>query len=471
MAGFHNGTASPIPALSAWGYTIREYEEGARSWYQRKLSPGVILSVDPNTALVGGLALGLFQKENGSMAETVPLKTIAGLFRSYQVESLVERIRSGLMLEAYDVVKSLRGKTEKEATPILEKFLKDRGIESSLHTTPYAMDNFDLGKDPAMKDLIRVCERLTSIDPTGRMATEFAVRELALRNRGIYEPIRWGPTFGGLMQNAQRMSPQQAEEFAGEEVLKRPDAVIIWRTEDRDALVPANLDTFVWDRDKRVKVREKVQAAWKREAAQYLAEDHLRKLRDRLKQANLSVDATLQELREQKPGLIKELYGIGRMVKVATPTQSSDVSYRPGEIPSSVVAQPRPEMINQMLNGLKAKGDMLVVSDRPVRNWYLVLCQERVEPTVNTYLEARRSTKTLTFQGPTDQLPQRIPFPNGFYTVHTVPAEEKAYEEKLMARMRKEACKDADRLDATGKWTLPPSLRVNFERTSDAGDF
>lgn len=474
---------TPLQALVGLGASIHVYESGDRAWYLRKATPGVLLVGDPNTAFLGGVLLGMLHKGQGKFPETVSIQTFTETLQAHQVELWVSRIRGDLMVEAYNLVKGLRGKSAKDAEPDLTAFLKKHGIEGALRTTAYAESAYELPRDPAIKDLVRVVERDSSLlrqDPTGRRAGEFAVQGLALRNRGTYDPVRYGPEFakayGEIMQAMQWLPPRQAEEEAWMKVLRQPDAVLIWRTVDRDALVPAKLDTLVpgplvWDKEKetwqqkseQVKVSEKVKAAWRREAAMYEAEGYAQKLRNWLKDKKQNVNDLLRVLRDPKDPQddkdpraenlyeFKELVGVGRLVKRQTPT-ATDLSYEPGTIPPSVVAQPRPNMIDQLLNGLKAEGDMIVLSDRPMKHWYLVMCQARTEPLFDTFLIAQATSP-------------------GFYAAYTVPSQERSYQEELMKRLRLEACKDKGLVSKDGIWTLPEKLRVNFQRSADGGDF
>ncbi len=461
MASLHNGSGTPVGALSDWAANVWVYEHGDRAYYERKLTPAVLAATVPQGALYSGLALALLEQKK-ELPQPVPLAVVAPTFRKQQIERLTDRIRVGLMRDTYEKVRSLRGKTEAEAAPVLTAFLKERGIEGSLVSTPYAMDEFDLRKSPAMDGLIQLAQRFESLGQPKPPAADLAM-SLALGTQGTFDPVRWSPNYAFYQMEAQRTlrntnNPAAVMEMAASANLGDPDSVLVWRSEDRSAQVPATLDSFVWDRGKRVKVREKVAEAWRHEAAQSLAMRHAEKLRDHLQsvKSKQEVAASMQWLLEQKPGVVKELRGIGRLVGEPS-TIPGNATYIPGTIPPDVIASPRSDTIEQLMSGFKDKGDAVVVSDLPVKHWYVALCQARTEPSETAYLNAQKATKRVAASG--------VPFSWPFYTAHLVPLDEVAFEEKLLSQMRREAVKEESLLDTRGRWRIPADLRVNFARS------
>jgi len=460
MGASLNASGTPLTALTDWAANVYRFESGDRSYYQKRIATALGPSFLPNGEFASGVLLAVMRK-SGELPEPVAMQTLAPMYRQARVDSLARNIRGGLMREAFDKLKTLRGKTEKEAAPILDAFLKERGIEGALQGTPYAMDAFDLAKTPTIEGIARLTGQ------AGAVATDLALR-LSLNSRGTYEAQRFSSRFNDHFREARGLSQAAREEDAWSRALGDPQAMLVWRSEDREAAVPAGLDAFVWDKGERVKVREKVLAAWKWQQAQLLAEKYAQGIRAKLLElrGKQEVSATVQWLREQKVGTtalaVKELKGRGRLVKEPSPILT-DPTYVPGDIPADVIAMPRADTLDQLLSAFKERGDAAVVPDRPAGTWYVALAEDLDVPKEADYISALNAVKTLILSGQGGSLP------NGFYAAHLTPANERAFDEKLISQLRLEACKDQDRIDASGRWRLPASLRVNYER-SEAGD-
>jgi hypothetical protein len=484
LAASMHTQGSPLGALLAFRGEVDAFEEGDQNWQTRKLLPAIIngeiskaMSAHLSNA---GLGAGFLNaaypvvttavlQHKSELLEPLSQKVIGPTLNYVHQKAILDELtisaRATLLREAYEEIRKQHNKPEAEAAPVLEKYFKEKNLTPFVHTTPYAEDVYELRKEPAMNDLATVASRAVELGRP-RLPESGADRAvgMAIQSRGTYDPWRWSPDlmfrlamdrelpFRARMRLQEKKLPMDkiqevTLDLAQELCLADPDAVLVWRSEDKNSFVPGSLNDFVASKDKSVKVREKVLAAWKFQNAQRLAQEFALELRDKIRKdkVNQPVWESIRWLSDQKPGTNKVLDNVGRLVRVpsASPT---DPRFQPGTIPAYVVEQPRPDMIETLMTNLKEVGDSVVVSDLPVKHWYVGISEIRREESMDTYLSASK----------TDDLAAH------FYTQYTLPGLEKTFEENLIKRLRADAGKDS--LDALGRWRIPPNIKTNFER-------
>jgi hypothetical protein len=482
LASLFGNLGAALPAqgslansLVAYRGLVQAYEEGDLNWQTRKLLPAIVegqisrvlsahlLHGGMNPALIGAIyptVTATMLRHPTEFLEPLPFAALLPLFRDQEQDALKTRVRADLLQDAYEEIRKQRGKLEADAGPALEKYLKEKNLTPFLHTTPYAQDYYEFRKEPTLQELRGLLDR--AIEPgMPRVPDGGASRSasMAFSSNGTYDPLRWSPRLNfQQMENlvremqAQNMPAAQIQaliESFHTQSLADPGAILFWRTEDRASNVPTSLDQFVWLQDKRVKVREKVIPEWKLIQAKRLAEDYAAKVRDEAKKlkGTQNIDATVQWLRDQKPGTFKELPELCRLFAEKS-TAPTDPVYHPFRIPSNIIEYPRAETVEKLMDSLKDIGDVALVADLPIRNWYVALCESRNEPRIGTFLNLDGSgSRSLS---------------DRFYTEFIVPQEEKSYEEKILKRLRYEAGKDD--LDGAGRWRIPSEVRARFER-------
>lgn len=474
-------TSSPLVPLVGYLGIVEAFDKGDLDWQSRQLRPGFIngevakvtaahlagAGVGPAYAGAAGplfIATAVLQHK-AEFLEPLPFEVIAPVLRykrqTEQEEQVKGAVRGGLLNEAYAEIAKHRGKPESEVKASLEKWLADKNMTQYLHTAPYAQDRWQIRKEPALADVRGIFDRV--YDPAQTRGPDLGGDLLAgmmQAERGTYDPLRWSPQRRAtekdwVQQIAQfgrasidDLRKKASEDFASDMAL--PNALVLWRTEDRNPEMPKELTDFVTDKDQRITAKAKVIAAWKWMQAQTLAKEDALKVRDEIKKAasTEAIDAVVQNLRDRRPGTFKEITNLGRLVP-GPASSFGGATYRPGVIHPYQIEYPKPDTIETLMDNLKAVGDVTILSDQPVKHWYVALCQTRSENSTETYrLQAGNTTLGLN---------------DRFYTQYIVPHQERAYEEKLLKRLRRDAGKDDVKADGT--WHIPSGIK-----TYDRGD-
>jgi hypothetical protein len=250
----------------------------------------------------------------------------------------------------------------------LPKGLEEYHLEAMPRPMEKALDQFELGKAPAVAPL-----REALLRRFGQFAEQldevFAFE--VFQGEGLYEPMVWPP---GASLGGEPTDPRLAA------LGPRPpdrEVFLVWRTENAPAYVPS------FDQ-----VKEEVIAAWRLQMARITAEDQGDKLKAAFAKTGgdlAQVTQLAEEKLHRKPEVLRS---VAREVPAPVPVAAGR-SYGPYQFPKDI-AYPRNDWVNQLVDKLKKKGDTIVLADRPQKTYYLAVLLERHEPSELTFRDVYR---------------------------------------------------------------------------------
>jgi hypothetical protein len=242
-------------------------------------------------------------------------------------------------------------------------------------------------------------------------------------------------------------SPARSEQFAsvgGEAVF------VLWKSEE----VQAHVRPFD-------AVRSEVNEAWYLEQARKLAREKAQQVNAELKKQNLAPDAAVQFLVQQNLGSVFQLDKISQLTapEFNQPgVHATAIKYSPYAPPKEIMPYPPSDFIDQLLT-LKKRGESLVMTDKPVKHFYVtVLMEDPQPPERKEFYDAYSQTSMPSF----DFMPaQEEPL-----WIKMMTNRQRKYERKVLEELRAEATKDLQ----DGEYVLPDAVRNRSESRSDTGE-
>jgi hypothetical protein len=235
----------------------------------------------------------------------------------------------------------------------VDEFVKERGLEHGMTTEP--RDQFNLLNDPGLTPLREQYQRdmgQQDVLLRGFPRDFFAETDLQTNTPiGLYAPQRFIPrAFGNTTDEK---------------------TFLFWRTED----VPSRTPTFA-------KARPEVVEAWKRQQARDLAKKAAEKLADLAKQTQGDAQK-LRDLAVQQGN--REYFELGPMARknsAPSPQPGYGQQYQNATIPPERIPYAGDDLLQRVL-GLRndPKGTAVVVTDLPLKNFYVTTLLQREEPT------------------------------------------------------------------------------------------
>lgn len=344
---------------------------------------------------------------------------------------VVDGLAPGLVTQNLDTVATELAKLKNrpdEAKAYVAKAVKEYAL--TLHEMAEARTGYELENDPALKPLkeaVAAADRGLT-DPNGPPPD---VARVVLSGVGVYDPQRY-----------------PIGSWTG---VKEP--FLWWRVDD----FPAR------ERPYEV-VRGQVEAAWRFEKARALARAEAERVEAAVKKYtadNPSVSETLKVIEADKVlrsfGTDFELDNVARLLPESTPRPDIGQQYRPYTVPYDRIPYPRPDFLDRLMS-LKAPGDVTVVRDKPAATFYVVLLEQRSDPT--------RSGGNFD--------------PKGFLLEYGNAANRESlwrqqfmtdvrrdYTRELLKQMRSEAT--GGKVDEDGNIILPADV-AHFSESTDTGD-
>jgi hypothetical protein len=291
----------------------------------------------------------------------------------------------------------------------------------------------DIAGDPALAPLRRAAEGKTPFIPSA--ARQFAEKFFTTT----------GPD--GRPAPTQLFHPEQ---FNGP---AETTTFYFWLTENEKPIV------LSFD-----KAKPQVEAAWRfiqarkeaRAAAEQIIED-LKKRGEGISPNRFLLDeAERLKLANPNAGYQSfDLVGITKLVRADDPFLSA-TRYRPYRFTETTIAYPRPDTIDELFKQLKQPGDAMVISDRPERNFFVAVLEERKVPTEKRFFDVyHRAPRGVFSDINTDTLWAQ--FQN---------EREQQYRTQVIRHLREEALTP---LDEQGNYRIDPDVRRKI-RGGPGGD-
>jgi hypothetical protein len=231
-----------------------------------------------------------------------------------------------------------------------------------------ARDELSIADDPALAPLRRAEEKDLPFTPS--RLRQFA--EQFFTSRGV----------DGRVAQTQPFQPRPISDFRN-----RGATYYFWLTESEKPRVL----TFA-------EARPQVEAAWRlnqaRKEARQAAEQIVADMKKRGE--GIAADRFLKDKAEQlkaanpKAGYETfDLIGISRLVRSDAPLLAMGLTtrYDGYKFPEKDLAYPRADTVDELLKQLKQPGDAVVFADRPERNYFVALLEERKVPSEKEFYE------------------------------------------------------------------------------------
>lgn len=215
-----------------------------------------------------------------------------------------------------------------------------------------------------------------------------------------------------------------------------------WLTQNDKPYVP----TFA-------EARPRVEAAWKLDKARALARKKAEQIIEALKgrgegiAADRFLNDEAERLKAANPGggyQRFETLGIARLVRAQQPMMmaTGGPRYEPYKFDESKITYPRPDAVEDLFKALDKPGDATVIRDRPDRNYYVAVLEERRVPTEKEFFDSYHDT------------PLRI-ISDGLWARFQAERQDR-YRTELMRHLREEARAP---LDEKGDYRIDPEVR------------
>jgi hypothetical protein len=323
-------------------------------------------------------------------------------------------------------VKDLEAKrySPKDAAEFVEKNANiEHGITNH-DAMKEARDEWTIADDPALAPLRRAEEHDIPFTPS--------------RQRQFAEQFFTARTPDGRTGPTQPFQPKELPDI-------RNNTTFFWWLTDSEK---PRVRTFA-------EAKADVEAEWKfiqarkeaRQAAERLIED-LKK-----RPEGISADRFLRDEAEKlkaanpKAGFQTfELIGIARLTKVESPIFVRDLTtrYEPYRFPEGDIAYPKADTVDELLRQLKQPGDTAIVLDRPERNYYVALLEERTVPGEDKFFKVYKRAARNPFTD-TDSLWSRFQA-----------ERDQKYRAAVMRHLREDAQAP---LDEHGNFKIDPEVR------------
>jgi hypothetical protein len=306
-----------------------------------------------------------------------------------------------------------------EAQKYVAKAVKEFGLEN-FHTTSGLQSRYQLVDDPEFKPLKEAWEAFTK----------------DFRNNP-FQPAELPPLIDYLFAQNASISVYQAEQFPPELFSSGKVVWAFWKTEDS----PARVRPFD-------EVRDEVLASWRLDRARPLARARAEKAVEAIKaqhpEEERQILSLLRELRADPKEEPFELKGVAHLIAPEfVPFRRERPEFRPYQLPADKIAYPPSNFVDRLLT-LQKPGDALIVADRPMKHYYVVVLLTRDEP-------QRRE----------------------FYDLYEVPAmEDPIWKQMMMDRRRqyqlelvKQLRAEAGKVDSEGNLVISAAGRDRGEGT------
>jgi hypothetical protein len=361
-----------------------------------------------NMVLAGASQFPLAVLAQEAAAVNVPVPSLAAV-RDEMTGRLRDRLAPDMARAALDAfVKELEAKrfSPKEAAEYIEKNANlEHGITGH-GTTPQALDQTEIAEAPALAPLKRAEE--------GRMPMTLA------------DTRHFAQKFFAL---GQLYKPEDLHTVS-------PTRYYYWLTQNDKSYVP----TFE-------EARPRVEEAWRFQKARALAKKKAEQIVEAVKNRGEGVSAD-RFLRDEAERLKYERFEpttpIARLVRAQEPTMRPSLStqYEPYKFEEPKITYPRADTVEELFKALNKPGDVTVIRDRPERNYYVAVLDERKVPTEKEFFDVYQKA------------------PRGFLSDslwYRFQAErEEQYRGDLLRHLRGEAQAS---LDEQGNYKIDPDVR------------
>jgi hypothetical protein len=324
-------------------------------------------------------------------------------------------------------IKDLEGKrfSPKDAAEYVEKNATiEHGI-TNLGAMKEAKDEWAIADDPALAPLRRATEG--DVPFTLSRQRQFADQFFAARNPD------------GRVGATQPYQPKELSDI-------RSGTTFYWWLTDSEK---PKVRTFA-------EAKADVEAEWKfiqaRKEARQAAERAIDDLKKRPE--GISADRFLRDeaekLKVANPGAgynTFELIGISRLAEVQAPIlvrRDLTTRYEPYKFPEGDIAYPKSDTVEELLKQLQKKGDTVVFTDRPERNYYVALLEERNVPGEDKFLKVYKRAARNPFTD-TDSLWSRFQA-----------ERDQKYRTAVVRHLREDAQAP---LDDQGNYRMDPEVR------------
>jgi hypothetical protein len=429
------GLRRPDTVAATLGQLLGTAATGAAPWpavwsADATLNGSIMVRLDEQKAREASMILaGVNPSPLGVLTQETALANVPVPKEETVRGELLARIRDRIApklaeaaLEAF--VKEVEAKhfTPKEAA---EYVAKNANLEHGITAhgaTKELRDQNDIADDPELAPLRRAYEGRTPLTP--KTARDFAGR--------FFE------TFGpeGRMVP---ITPYKPESFS----TPSDTQYQFWLTQSEKPYVP----TFE-------EARPKVEAAWKlikaRELARKEAQAIAEKVKEKVRDGGGKVPAGFY-LTDQaaRPGFEKfSILSTSKLEKMPPSPMmfgTDTTRYQEGKIDEAKIPYARKDTVEELFNALKQPGDVAVIKDRPDRNYYVVLLQEKKVPTESEFFTVYQKA------------------PRGFASdslwSRFQAEREEHYRSELVRHLRQEARAP---LDDQGNYQIDPEVRRNL---------
>jgi hypothetical protein len=217
-------------------------------------------------------------------------------------------------------------------------------------------DNYRIAEDPGLKPLE---EAYLSND----------------RSNDFHEKQRFASIF------FQQRRDQKPKLYKPEELPPRdprgPQKFVFWRTAEKPPQVP----TFK-------EVQKQVAEAWRLEQARTLARGRADKIAEQCREAKGDAIRNMTDAGKQLHIQPFRLDAVARLKASPMARAGFGSQYEPYKVPEDKIRYPRSDFVDKILDDLTQKGDVIVLTDQPVRHYYVVALSQRDPPSMKEFRQA-----------------------------------------------------------------------------------
>ncbi len=430
--------ATPLSGPSCWVGTNALYVRNTATAYASTVLAGA--SSSPLPSLTLPLSLYAPPTFDGSREQLVER------FQNTLAKNLVEK---NVLAFRKELEKVLTSRSEEKLAELLKKAVAEYGVED-VHAMKVAQTRQEIldRPDPALEELRQAYD--TTLDnPFEPAFAPFAPREPR-------------PDFVSALFHSAELTDFERNLVANGIKIDRPvrswqfhassgDGLwVFWRSEDKQA-----------QRRPFDVVRHEVKEAWYLEQARKLARERAQQINAELKKQNLAPEAAVQFLRQQDLGSVFPLQRVSHLTAPDFSLPEAKITaanYRAYVPPKDLVPYPPSDFVDQLLK-LKKRGDSLVMADRPVKHFYVVVLMEDPQPA------ERREFYGAYRQSSMDNLGLLPNLQEPLWNQMMADRQHK-YARKLMEQLRAEATPDLQ----DGEYVLPENIRNRGESSRDFGE-
>jgi hypothetical protein len=335
---------------------------------------------------------------------------VRGQLLERYAKDLAARMAADNIARFKEEVAKLKTKPE-EQKAYIAKAIKQYHFEDAT-TMPAAVSIWDVGSDPALKKL------------------RDALAE-GLKNRPEASSV--DEILGGMLASGNNLyDPKEFQDFSRLPIPSTPSTWWFWRVEDK----PPQTRSFE-------AVRAEIEQAWRSMQAREIAREKAEEIKQAITSKKMTPEDALRYFRDQKEGHEFELSGIARLLPRTgpfLPGSAGRADFRPYEVPRDKIPYPPEDFLDRLMT-LKEPGQALVLADRPGKNTYVIVLEDRDLPALRDFadLYAKRPAD--------DPLYQQMEF-----------ERDRDLDQELMKQLRLEAATAAN-IDEDGNIKIPEGIR------------